>query len=123
MYRLLNSDHTSSNDGAEAWLSEVREVFCEEVMRRGTLPSDCKTCSVCVCVCVCVHSLPIVSVVVVLLERVMKTLPHPAVKMTERGERRPSPSSSIRDRGSEMIVRYIHCMYIAAVNVHVQTHR
>ena len=109
LYRLLSSDHTPSKDEDGVWLSEVREVFCEEVRRRGTLPNDCKIYGVCVCVCVCVCVFtlsPPHSVVVVLLERVTRTWPHPAGKMTEREERRPSPSS-IRDRGSEMIIRYI----------------
>jgi hypothetical protein len=83
LYRLLSSGHTPSSNGEEVWLSEVREVFCEEVMERGTLPND---------------------LVVVLLERVMKTQPVPAGKVADR--ERPSPSSSVRETGSEMIIRY-----------------
>ena len=40
LYKLLSSD--PSRDAEGVWLSEVREVYCEEVQRKGTLPNDRK---------------------------------------------------------------------------------
>ena len=43
LYKLLSSDHTPSQGAEEkAWLSEVVEVYCEEVKRRGSLTNDCE---------------------------------------------------------------------------------
>ena len=40
--KVLECDHAQSRGTEGAWLSELREVFIEEVKERGSLPNDCK---------------------------------------------------------------------------------
>ena len=40
--KVLECDHTQSRGMEGAWLSELRELFMEEVKERGSLPNDCK---------------------------------------------------------------------------------
>ena len=43
LYRLVSSDHAPSEVREGAWLHEVRDVYCKEVKRRGSLPNDCES--------------------------------------------------------------------------------
>ena len=40
--KVLECDHAQSRGMEGAWLSELRELFMEEVKERGSLPNDCK---------------------------------------------------------------------------------
>ena len=99
LYSFFSRDHTHYTTGGEkgAWFSELRNVYCEEVMRRGTLATDSESQRVCVCVFMIQH-LP--SVVAMLLVGVARTRP----PLTSSP---PQASSPTDHTGPLMIIRYL----------------